>query len=120
MVRRTLAAWILVLTASAGSTLAAEGLTLVRPADGETIHDNEGRVVVVVSGDSESEGFQAYLDGAPMGGIHPAPAFHLEGIDRGEHRLSVTAVNAQGRTLAATEAITFYMWRASRLAPNRQ
>lgn len=120
MARSTLAAWVAMLAVSAGTTLAAEGLTLVQPADGETIHDNQGRVAVVVAGGREAEGFQAYVDGTPVGGIHPTPAFQLEGIDRGEHRLSVSAVNAQGRVLATTEAITFHMWRASRLFPNRK
>jgi hypothetical protein len=118
--RQALRAWILALVASAGSALAADGLTLIRPTDGETIHDNTGRVAVVVSGGRDAAGFQAYIDGAPAGGIHPAPAFHLEGIERGEHQLSVDAVDRHGRSVAATETITFYMWQASRLFPNRK
>jgi penicillin-binding protein len=118
--KKTLAACILALAANTGSAFAAEGLTLLRPADGETIHDNDGRVAVLVTGAPDAEGFQAYVDGAQVGGTHRGPAFHLEGIERGEHRLSVTAVDDRGRAVATSEAITVYMWQASRLFQPRR
>lgn len=118
--RRALLSWLLMLTVNAVPALAAEGLSLIRPSDGETIHDNSGQVAVVVSGGRNAEGFQAYVDGAPAGEVHPAPAFHLEGVERGEHSLSVHAVDDRGRTVAATETITFYMWQASRQFPSRK
>jgi len=115
-----LIAWLLVLATSAGGACAAEGLMLIRPSDGETIHDNSGQVMVVVSGDRDAAGFQAYVDGAPTGGVQPGPAFHLEGIERGEHSLRVEAVDDDGRPVAETGTITFHLWQASRLFPGRK
>jgi len=108
-----------VLTATLGAA-AAEPLTITVPTDGETIHDNAGNLVVRVIGGPPAAGYQAYVDGAAAGPISLTPAFALRGIDRGEHQLSVDAVDGAGSTLDTAPAITFYLWQASRLFPGRQ
>jgi hypothetical protein len=46
--------------------------------------------------------------------------YMLTGLDRGAHTLTVQVTNAHGNVLATSEQVTFYMWRASRLFPNRR
>jgi hypothetical protein len=98
----------------------AEPLTLLQPAEGQTIHDNAGRVLVRVAGGAPGAAYQAYLDGAPAGPVSLSASFMLTGVERGEHRLQVASVDGEGRPLARTAPVTFHMWQASRLFPNRQ
>jgi hypothetical protein len=58
------------------------------------------------------------LDGAPIGSVQEAPAFELEDVPRGVHRLRVILLDDQGRELASSEDVEFTLWRASvRLRP---
>ncbi len=108
------------LIAATGLASAAGALTIVSPAEGETIHDNNGNVYVSVAGGGPAAGYRAVIDGVATGPISLTPAFRLTGIDRGEHHLQVEALDGDGDAVATSPAVTFHMWRASRLFPNRQ
>ena len=97
----------------------AQELTILQPAEGATIHDNAGKLQVSVTAYRAAAGYQAYVDGAPAGPVSLSPQLMLTGIDRGEHQLEVAAVDGAGQVLATSAPITFVMWQASRLFPNR-
>ncbi len=97
---------------------------VVSPKAEETIHNNNGDLNVTVAvSPSLNHGRGDYLtlllDGAPAAtgtGRH----FKLHGIDRGAHTLAVQVNSADGAVIAVSDPVTFYMWRASRLFPNRR
>lgn len=111
----------LLLCASAAMASAA-GLTIARPAPGETIRDNAGDLGVVVSledGAVLPPGYfiRLLLDGEPAAPDNHRMRFQLSGIDRGTHQLQALIVDEDGRVLTRSEPVTFYMWQASRLNP---
>ncbi|QID18476.1 hypothetical protein G3580_13050 [Nitrogeniibacter mangrovi] len=108
------------LLAAAVHAAAAGRLRIMQPAEGETIHDNNGTVTVRVAGGDRAAGYRADIDGAAAGPVSLTPVFVLTDIDRGEHRLTVTAVDGDGQAVETSPPVTFNMWRASRLFPNRQ
>lgn len=95
-----------------GSAL-AQSLRIAAPQPGEVIHDNSGRLAVVVIGAPQGAPLQALLDGAPIGAVRSAPAFELEDVPRGVHRLRVAMVDDEGRELLSTEDVEFTLWRAA-------
>jgi hypothetical protein len=97
----------------AGSSAMAATLHIAAPQPEQVIHDNEGRIGVVVAGLPSGARLQAMLDGAPMGDVQEAPAFELEDVPRGLHRLRVVLLDDQGRELASSEDVEFTLWRAS-------
>jgi hypothetical protein len=100
-----------------GSALAAP-LHIAAPQPGQVIHENDGHVGVVVADLPPGARLQAMLDGAPIGDVQEAPAFELEDVPRGTHRLRVILLDDQDRELAASEDVEFTLRRASvRLRP---
>lgn len=108
----------------AAQARAYDALRIAVPADEETVHDNNGdvRVIVRVSPPLDAQAgdrIVLLLDG------HPAASgrttrYELEDVDRGTHNLQAQVAAADGSVLEASPVVTFYMWRASRLFPNRQ
>ena len=114
----------LLLAAAAGLASAA-GVTVTRPAPGEVVHDNAGRVSVAVALEDNAVLPRGYairllLDGAPAAPDHRGGSFELEGVERGEHRLQAMIVDEDGRVLARSPSVDFTVWRASRLQPSRR
>lgn len=105
--------------------LAAEtAIIILSPKSGETIHDNTGKVAVVVGlgeGAVLEKGQRVHilLDGAPAVRDRARRNFVLRDVVRGEHSLQALLVDAKGNTLASSTPVTFYMWQASRLFPGR-
>jgi len=96
-------------------------MTISSPASGETLHDNEGNVRVTLSIQGAGvPGIRPLLDGKPYGPDQRTPTFILENVDRGEHVLQVQAIDAKGDVIAASQPVTFYLWRASALFPSRK
>lgn len=97
---------------------------ITRPQAGETVHDNTGAVPVevTVAGGVLTAGqrLRVLLDEKPYGAEQRAPAFVLQGVERGEHQLRVELVDAKGTVLGASSPVTFYMWQASSLFPSRK
>ena len=97
----------------AGGGALAASLHIAAPQPGQVIHDNQGRVGVVVADLPSGARLQAMLDGAPLGPVEEAPAFSLEDVPRGTHRLRVILLDDQDRELATSEEVEFTVWRAS-------
>jgi hypothetical protein len=98
-------------------------VSIVAPEPDETIHDNNGNLEVKVTvapplHTEKGELLTVLLDDEVVasGTRHH---FKLTGIDRGDHTLLVQVTAADGKVLAASDKVTFHMWRASRLFPNR-
>lgn len=100
-------------TCAAAAAVGQEPLRIVNPAPQEMVHDNRGRVPVIVTGVPPQAQLQPLLDGEPHGPPRTAPAFELTGVPRGEHRLQVQVLDEQGRELARTPPMVFYVWQAS-------
>lgn len=114
----------LLLAAVAGLASAA-GVAVTRPAPGEVVHDNAGRVSVAVALEDDAVLPRGYairllLDGAPAAPDHRGGRFELAGVERGEHRLQAMIVDEDGRVLARSPSVDFTVWRASRLQPGRR
>jgi hypothetical protein len=109
---------------AAGQAMAQDyqSLRIVAPEQEATVHDNNGNVTVKVrvspslrAGDK----IALLLDGAVVESGHKT-RFALSGIDRGTHTLAARVAGAQGAVLIESETVTFHMWQASRLFPNRR
>ena len=98
-----------------GAAVADPPLRIVNPAPQEMVHDNSGRVPVIVTGAPRQARLQALLDGKPHGPPRRAPAFELEGVPRGEHTLQVQVLGPGGQELARTPPVVFHVWQASAL-----
>ncbi len=123
--RRTLRAASAVLAALAllvAGAAAAAQIGIVTPGAQETLHDNAGNVEVRVAAAPEparGESVEVWLDGR-LAARGAQTDFSLGGVERGEHTLQVRLVDRDGRTLAVSEPLTFHVWQASRLFPNRR
>lgn len=111
----------LVFPLAALAAQAAE-ISIVQPASGETIHSNQGKLAVRLrrAGSPPGAGVRLVLDGAALPKVYRGNVIRLEGIDRGSHDLQAVLLDADGRRVATSASVTFYMWHASRLFPNRK
>ncbi len=107
--------WI---TAPAGY---AADITIVRPRNQETIHDNSGTITVTVkAATGDRRRVVLLLDGRPAGPASSRTTITLGGIDRGEHTLEALLVDEKDAVLATSTAVTFHVWRASSQFPARK
>lgn len=100
----------------------AAQIDIVAPLAQETLHDNTGNVDVHIATAPElarGQQIEVWLDGRLIA-RGPQTAFRLDGVERGEHMLQARLVDRNGRTLAASEQVTFHLWQASRLFQNRR
>jgi len=97
------------------------GVAIVHPGYEQTLHDNEGNVLIVVDVQpdlEEGDEVVVLLDGDPIARA-PETAFSVTGVERGEHAVEAHIVDAGGNTLATSDAVTFFVWQASVLFPGR-
>ncbi|MGH8695707.1 MAG: hypothetical protein ACREVS_04480 [Burkholderiales bacterium] len=97
-------------------------VAIVQPANEETVHDNQGNVVVQVTASptlAPGDRVALLLDGRTVA-QQMGTTFTLSGVERGTHTLHAQVVDANGATLATSPPVTFYMWQASRLFPGRK
>ena len=109
---------VALLLAAAPGLAAAAGLTITRPASGETVHDNEGRLSVAVAIEDDAVlprgyGIRLLIDGAPAAPDHHGTQFELQGVERGQHRLQALIVDDNGRVLTRSPTVDFTLWQAS-------
>jgi len=111
----------LLFLAAAPAVRAAE-ISVVSPTNEETIHSNQGDLTVQVAhaGGTPESGVRLVLDGTPLPHIYRGNVIELRGIDRGTHTLHAVLLDARGQPAATSAPVTFYMWQASRLFPNRK
>ncbi len=99
-----------------------DSVSIVAPEPETTIHDNNGSLMVDVSvspqlNTKNGDYFTLLLDDQVVAS-GPLPHFGLNGIDRGAHKLVVQVHSSDGKVLAESAPVTFYMWRASLLFKN--
>jgi hypothetical protein len=113
---------VVFLTPSAFAQNAYTGLAIVQPAGEETLHSNEGRLLVQVDVEpalADGDELVVLLDGEPVARA-AITTFEFAGVERGEHEVEVQIVDANGNAVVASQPVTFYMWQASRLFPSRR
>ncbi|WP_207891769.1 DUF4124 domain-containing protein [Thiogranum longum] len=101
-----------------------ESVEIISPLPDETVRDNPGNVAVTVSSkpplDSrEGHRYQFILDGQAVDKPQTATTKVLTGVDRGEHQIEVTVVDAKGRELARSSATRFFLHRQTIFNPAR-
>jgi hypothetical protein len=105
----------------AGSAWGAsyEAIRIVAPTDDATVHDNSGKLVVVVQVTpplAAGDRITLLIDGSAVASA-AATRFELQGVDRGTHRLEAQVIDADGGIAASSAPVRFQMWRASRFLP---
>jgi len=112
--------------AVSGSTAPAPAtrqFQVMQPGPQETIRSNDGTMMVqyrLVPGLKSGQYVQIELDGALQPEQHQTQAIGLTGIERGEHRLALVLFDAEGRSIARTTEVVFFLHQASLLAPQRR
>jgi hypothetical protein len=61
----------------------------------------------------EGASAQLWMDNRPYGSSQSSASFTINEITRGEHQLVVVVLNAQGRVVARSDAVTVYVRRPS-------
>lgn len=119
--RAILSAIAMLILTAAPAAQAAE-ISVVAPSNETTIHSNQGKLTVKLrrAGAPPGAGVRLVLDGKARPKIHRGNVIELHGINRGSHTLRAVLVDADGNRIAASTRVTFYMWHASRLFPNRK
>jgi hypothetical protein len=102
-----------------------ERFTLSSPANEATIRNNLGTVVMEtvltpVLMSSLGHRIQYYLDGVAQGASIDAATLTLSNVERGEHQLSASVLDATGKVLIATAETTVFVKRVSKLHGDKQ
>lgn len=91
-------------------------VVISQPEQNATIRDNSGSVFIaggIKPIFKRGHLIQLLLDGVPHGKPQAYSMFALRNIDRGEHQIKMELLNEKGKIIASSEAVTFYMHRAS-------
>lgn len=86
------------------------------PKNNATIRDNTGSIYI--SGGIKPRfkaglTVQLILDGKPHKTAQEHSMFSLRNIDRGEHKIKMLLLDEEGKIIASSVSVTFYMHRAS-------
>lgn len=103
-------------------------LSIVSPADDESIRSNEGLLNLQVQIEPAMDAghlLRAELDGQLVGPALPAngqtsATLSINNVDRGTHSLSAVVVNARGEVVQRSSSITVHLQRTSINQPGRQ
>ncbi|MCP3662384.1 MAG: DUF4124 domain-containing protein [Gammaproteobacteria bacterium] len=110
--------------APTSAAVSYEQVSISKPAHEETIHSNEGSVIVAFSSTpalAKGDRYKLLFDGqeVPTEGENNLPLMELQNVDRGTHTLQVEIVDQSGMTLIASEESIFYLRSQSILFPSR-
>jgi hypothetical protein len=102
-----------------------EHFTLSSPANEATVRNNLGTVLIETAlapalMSSLGHSIQYYLDGVAHGAAIDRTTLTLANVDRGQHQLSASVLDASGNVLISTAEITVFVKRASKLHGDRQ
>lgn len=99
---------------------AVPSLSIVRPANDETIYGTANTVEVRLAVEPPAPGlrFRVYLDGEALPELRTGTSFALPDVGRGSHTLQVAAVDSGGVERATAPAVTFHLWQASGIFNN--
>jgi hypothetical protein len=124
---------LLSIVTAAVVALAAHGVTaqatsaydveVVDPADGVTVFNDNGDVVVrvtVVPGLENGDQVELLVDGLPVAPPSASLEFPLYGIPRGEHLLQARIIDSTGNVGSISHSSSVNMWQASLLFPSRR
>jgi hypothetical protein len=98
-------------------------LDIVDPANEATVFNNSGDVVarLTVAPDlANGDQVELLVDGLPAAPPSTTLDFPLSGLVRGTHLLQARIIDASGNVGSISPSLTFYVWQASRLFPNRR
>ena len=95
-----------------------EQVSIVTPANDETLRDNTGNVAVSVALEpalnrAAGHRFQFFLDGQTEGEPKISERTVFQGLDRGTHTVEVAVVDGSGKELMRSAANRFYLHRQS-------
>lgn len=101
-----------------------EKVSIVTPAQDDTLRDNTGNVAVSVAVEpalnkAAGDRLQFYLDGQTEGEPRNTDRMVIQGLVRGTHTVEVAVVNRSGKELIRSPAISFFLHRQSVNFPNR-
>jgi len=91
-------------------------IAITQPENEATIRDNTGSVYIsgrVKPVFKHGLKIQLYLDGQPYESTQTHSTFALRDIDRGEHQIKMSILDDQGKVIATSSPVTFYMHRTS-------
>lgn len=99
-------------------------LEILAPRHDQTVHDNLGRLEIRIAIDpplhaQRGDRIQILVDDRVAATVATAGTHALSGVERGAHTLKAVLIDRNGQKLISSEAITFHMWQASRLFPQR-
>ncbi|HUL55609.1 MAG TPA: hypothetical protein VLT60_01335 [Usitatibacter sp.] len=98
-------------------------VTITQPKPDATVFSNPGDVDVQVGVKPELEGgdqLRLWLDETELTVRAADNAFHLKGVLRGRHEVVARVIDASRDVIGKSKPVTFYVWHASKLYPNRQ
>ena len=104
-------------------TVAYTSMRIVQPVNDTTVFNNSGNVDVTIAlapdlRAAAGDRVALSLDGRDAG-VFAETHFRLAAVERGEHVLVARVIDGSGNTLVESLPVSFHMWRASRLFPNR-
>ena len=102
-----------------------EHFTLSSPANDATVRNNLGTVQITTVltpalMSAQGHSIQYYLDGLAYGAAVNRTTLTLTNVDRGEHQLSASVLDASGNVLISTTETTVFIKRNSKLHGDRQ
>ena len=102
-----------------------ERFTMSSPVNEAIVRNNLGTVMIATQlmpalMTPLGHSIQFYLDGVAYGASTDAVTLTLANVDRGEHQLSASVVDAAGKVLISTAGTTVFVKRTSKLHGNRQ
>ena len=86
------------------------------PKNNATIRDNTGSIYIgggIKPRFKSGLEVQLVLDGKPHQNPQKHSMFSLRNIDRGEHKIKMLLLDEEGKVIASSASVTFYMHRAS-------
>ena len=92
------------------------GLSIESPAAGETLWNIAGELPVrlnVSPALSPDHQLRLFLDGRPVPNVPQAAEFTISEVYRGEHQLRAAIFDGEGRELASSDTVTFYVQQTS-------
>jgi hypothetical protein len=100
-----------------------EEFVFLKPADDATIRDNQGIISVELKLTPALRGkrnhrVQFYLDGAAYGEPGSSLRTTMSNVDRGEHSLTASVVDANGEALISTAPVIVHLHRETINNPN--
>jgi len=99
-------------------------LSVVSPAEGETLWNIEGELNVQLAVEprlASGHQLRIFLDGSQVEGVPQGPTqFTIGEVFRGERQLRASIVDARGRELVSSATVTFYVQQTSVQNPTQR